>query len=92
MCRSKRDVFESRNHRHERQPPLIGEEVRRPRDGIGFSGTSRMLNQIFPAGPVREHGRPQLARRVKLISYSVSISSALIDLGISPGCGGTTVG
>ena len=45
----------------------FGEKMGRPGDGVGFARTGRVLDEIFAARPVLEHGRLELARHVELM-------------------------
>ena len=45
----------------------VGQEVRRPGDGVRLARAGRVLDQILAARPVRQHRGLQLARGVELV-------------------------
>ena len=45
----------------------VGQEVRRPRDGVRLARAGRVLDQVLAARPFRQHGGLQLARGVELV-------------------------
>ena len=55
----------------------LGQEVRRPGDGVGLARAGRVLDQVLAARAVLEHGGLQLARHVELV---VAGEDDLLDL------------
>ena len=45
----------------------VGQEVRRPGDGVGLARAGRVLDQVLAARPFRQHGGLQLPRGVELV-------------------------
>ena len=50
-----------------RRVAQVGQEMRRPRDGVRLARASGVLDEVPASGAVRQHGRLQLPRDVQLV-------------------------